>query len=183
MSAGPQTGLVTLNAAEIAAAIAGRRCAVCGEAKRAGDAFCRTDYLALPLHLRTWLSQREPAYFVENFNRALNHLRLNPRRAARFLGDGSRWPYPTVADLERAGYQYVEIANCRVPGCWREIAWYRGPGGQMLAIDVPARRAHVDDPIPCTPHARSCKDPEYFARRRQQRLRASAGKSQRRRNA
>lgn len=166
---GPEQGLVQLTKIEVMTAFVSRECPACGGAKRAGETFCRTDYLALPLHLRNWLARgpRDP-YFPANYNRALNHLRLQPKRMVRVLANGARWRYDSHESLVAAGYRLIEYAHCAVPRCYQHIAWYWTPARKRIAINIPSY----------TPHVETCRDPEYFARRRA--LRTSAKRRKRR---
>lgn len=164
----PARTLVQLSKAEVMAAFASRECPACAAKKQAGETFCRTDYLALPLHLRNWLA-RGPAdaYFPLNYNRALNHLRLQPTRVVRVLASGARWRYDSHESLVAAGYRLIEYARCAVPRCYQHIAWYWTPARKRIAINIPSY----------TPHTETCRDPEYFARRRA--LRTSAKRRRR----
>jgi hypothetical protein len=168
----PELKLVQLSKLELMAAFASRECPACGAAKVAGTTFCSTDYLALPLHLRSWLS-RGPAdaYFVSNYNRALNHLRLQPHRQVRVLSNGVRWRHDSHESLVDAGYRLIEYSHCGSPRCCQRIAWYWTPDRKRMAINFPAY----------TPHSDTCKDPGWFERMRARRkqVRTSAKRKRR----
>lgn len=168
----PELKLVQLSKLELMAAFASRRCPACGAPKRAGEAFCTTDYLALPLHLRSWL-RRGPAdpYFTGNYNRALNHLRLQPHREVRVLSSGVCWRHNSHESLLESGYRLIEYSRCGSPHCCQRIAWYWTPDRKRMAINFPAY----------TPHSDTCKDPGWFERMRERRkaLRTSARRKRR----
>lgn len=138
-----------------------RVCPVCGEVKAVGHYFCKTDFLALPLgdrldltkpRMRSEAAQRDAA-----FDRALQFLRGLPQRATRYVegnGVSTAWRYHSAEELEAAGYRQIDYAQCPSPKCAAKITWWWTPNQKRMALNFPSY----------TPHAASCKDPEYSAR-------------------
>ena len=144
-------------------------CPACHGAKFTRRALCATDFLALPLYLRNWLTDVKSPYFTENLRRALQHLAdFGAQRQMRILTDGRRWSYRTAEELAAAGYVWRDHARCKAPGCRAWIEWYRRPEGGMIPVNLADYQ----------PHPVTCRDPQYFERRRA--LRASAKPRRRR---
>lgn len=171
---------ISVTREQAVALLASERC-VCGAAKRRGDAFCVTDWLALPLYLRTWLAKgADSEYFAENYRRAWQHLvDLGGRRREHIgaIGDGAptRWRYNSESELEAAGYRLAGSGapeRCAAPGCNQPIRWYLTPHKKRLAINF------AQDDV--RPHFMTCADPSYFKfRSERRRLRTSARRRRR----
>jgi hypothetical protein len=160
----------------VVASVAGTTCAVCGHSKSAGQAFCRTDWYALPLPAR-WSLQERPSspLFAQNFRAWLRHLQLNSDRARSLPAGPGDSPYRTLAEWYAAGYRFSRHGQCEAPTCLRSIVWVITPDpARYLAIDFKTARVHRN----------VCQDPSYFERRRQRRAdRQRAKTSARRRRA
>lgn len=180
MESGKQS--VSVTGEQALAWLRGERC-VCGAAKDAGKPFCLSDWLALPLYLRTWLSAgARSEYFAENFRRAWQHLAdLGPQRREHLgqspAGAPMRWRYNSDQELLDAGYRLARDGaptRCAAPRCNAQIRWWITPGKKYLAVNYAK-----DD---CRPHFVTCADPDYF-RFRQERRKVQASARRKRRRA
>lgn len=164
-----------MSAAEIEASIAGEQCAACLKFKRRGQYFCVTDFSALSIPARLMLDRDRYGAFLS----ALRHLQLNVTRREA-MGEGN-WPYRSQDELEAAGFRMVKLHfRCEVPQpnservpphtCGARITLWRTPKGTLMAIDDRSFR----------PHRLECADPQYFERKREEKL---ARKSTRRKRA
>jgi hypothetical protein len=155
----------TLTAEEIATAVAGEVCLVCGGRKRAEQAFCPTDFIALTIWMRRSMSLgiKRPD-FCEDFRAALRHLQLNPQRAKKIPVRTGEWTYSSDDELEKAGFKFLNHGDCAVPGCHARIEWWRSPNGGRMAVNLADYQRH----------SLSCADPTYFQRLREERAQTSA---------
>lgn len=143
----------------------GVRCAVCGEAKKAGAAFCLTDFTALVLYVRRWLTEWKPteSRYCDTFRSAYRHLQLNPARARKIPEATQGWSYRTDDDLHSAGFRFSRHDVCSVPGCNHRIVWWITPNKNWVAVNIEDNQ----------PHRTKCKDPEYFKRKKEEREKLS----------
>jgi hypothetical protein len=152
-----------LSAAEIEQAWRGEVCAACGKFKRAGAAFCASDFAALALPMR-WNLTGPQAH--DAFRAAARHLQLHRERRVAIAESG--WSFRSQDELEAAGYRGTALhLRCNVPrpdservpphtcGAW--ISIWKTPQGGRIALDDRTYRPHRPD----------CVDPGYFERKRE----------------
>ena len=138
----------------------GERCAACGGRKRAAQAFCATDFVALTLWVRRWLMQGpSSATYAQTFRSALRHLELNPVRKTSLPSQYGEWKFRSDADLERGGFKFIKHGECAVPRCGARVMWYWTPNGRKVAVNLRDYQIHRP----------KCVDPEYFERREAER--------------
>lgn len=173
---------VELTREEALAAFDGDACIACGGAKRPRYAFCKADWLLLTWQLRADASRgADHPGFVDGVRRALQHLVWvkggDGRQRARFAegADGRvRWRYTSEAELEAAGYRFIQHARCAAPLCGARVIWFWTPNQKRMAVDAETVQ----------PHAAGCKDPEWLKFRQERRvLRTSARRRRTRRTA
>lgn len=68
------------------------------------------------------------------------------------VGKKDSWPYKTRADLEAAGYEFLEEGRCRGQHCKAVILWFRTPRDKRMPID----------PGTFAPHWSTCPDSKNF---------------------
>jgi hypothetical protein len=150
-----------LTDAEVTASVEGETCAACGGGKAWRQAFCNTDFAALTWQMRKDVTElnRKSAEFFDAFRAALRHLQLNPTRIKQLPSRGGEWHHRSEADLERAGFKFMEHASCNVPRCGQRVVWYRTPKGGKMPVNLEGYQ----------PHRTTCADPEFFQRKREER--------------
>lgn len=149
-------------------------CSVCDGRKNAGQPFCLTDFLALPIHMRNWVSRSLSPDFAEAFRQAHAHLAGHTVRRVLVGHDGATadWPYRTLQEVAEHYELAGEPTRCRVPGCGVQILFVRR---DAISKAFPINRTDA------RPHRLSCKDPDFFRRRREERERAKTKPAPRRR--
>lgn len=156
------------------------KCAACGLGKPSRESFCPTCMIALTIWDRIKLTKfhgdagEALAQFGEHFRASLRHLRLNPQRKVKLPARrGDSWKYETADQLEAAGFKFIGHFECRVPQCGAKITLYWTPVTQVkMAVNF----------VDLRPHRESCKDPDYWRRRKEEkRAQASARRKNRQR--
>lgn len=146
---------------ELLAGTNGEVCMVCSGVKKESHAFCRNDYLALPLGMRLSLDGALQSERADVLRRCVLHLAgIEPRPAVQITTrDGSTffWPHHSQEDLEGAGYRFSQHTRCEA--CGAQITFYVTPKKKFLAVNFPD----------CAPHFTTCKDPGFFQRRKEKR--------------
>jgi hypothetical protein len=140
---------------QVRASMAAAICWACDGGKTVNAAFCRTCFAALTIWQRGQISQgfAHPD-FADVFRSALRHLQLNRERRRRVPNTADEWRHASIDDLQRAGFTFLEMGQCRAPQCLARIAWWRTPAGGQVPVN----------PSDCQPHRATCRQPEYFRR-------------------
>ncbi len=174
MNTGQTKQYVEVAEGEVLASVESSKCIYCGNPKLKSDPFCKSDTIALPLYLRNWLTRGTgDPFFTENFRRALQHLTdIGPQRKVRH-GRRGPWLFSTEDDLMAAGYKQLNHARCGVPGCGARVIWYYTPNKNRIAVNLEDYQ----------PHWNTCTDPEYFARKREEKAAQTSAKKQARKRA